>query len=89
MTEQMANLVQDICAAAESQAQGSQVIARSVEGISRMTSEITHHMRQMQQSLASLVELTNSLHSRVSVFRISASDLHPSEGRERRNGDTP
>jgi len=89
VTEQMANLVQDICAAAESQAQGSQLIARSVEGISRMTSEITHHMRQMQQSLASLVELTNSLHSRVSVFRISASGLHPSEGRERRNGDTP
>jgi len=89
VTEQMANLVQDICAAAESEAQGSQLIARSVEGISRMTSEITRHMRQMQQSLASLVELTNSLHSRVSVFRISASDLHPSEGRERRNGDTP
>ena len=89
VTEQMANLVQDICAAAESEAQGSQLIARSVEGISRMTSEITRHMRQMQQSLASLVELTNSLHSRVSVFRISASDLHPSEGKERRNGDTP
>ena len=89
VTEQMANLVQDICAAAESEAQGSQLIARSVEGISRMTSEITRHMRQMQQSLASLVELTNSLHSRVSVFRISASGLHPSEGRERRNGDTP
>jgi methyl-accepting chemotaxis protein len=73
VTEQMANLVQDICTAAESEAQGSQLIARSVEGISRMTSEITRHMRQMQQSLASLVELTNSLHSRVSVFRISAS----------------
>jgi methyl-accepting chemotaxis protein len=89
VTEQMANLVQDICAAAESEAQGSQLIARSVEGISRMTSEITRHMRQMQQSLASLVELTNSLHSRVSVFRISASGLHPSEERERRNGDNP
>jgi len=73
VTEQMANLVQDICTAAESEAQGSQLIARSVEGISRMTSEITRHMRQMQQSLASLVEMTNSLHSRVSVFRIDAS----------------
>jgi len=83
VTEQMANLVQDICTAAESQAQGSQLIARSVEGISRMTSEITRHMRQMQQSLSSLVELTNSLRSRVSVFRISAPDHHSSGGKER------
>ncbi len=81
VTEQMANLVQDICTAAESQAQGSQLTARSVEDILRMTSEITRHMRQMQQSLSSLVELTNSLRSRVSVFRISASDLHPSDFR--------
>jgi len=73
VTEQMANLVQDICTAAESQAQGAQLIVRSVEGISRMTSAITGHMRQMQQSLSSLVELTNSLRSRVSVFRIIAS----------------
>ncbi len=71
VTEQMADLVQGICSAADSQAQGSQLIARSVEGISRMTSEITQHMRQMQQSLASLVELTNGLRSRVSVFRIA------------------
>lgn len=71
VTEQMADLVQGICSAADSQAQGSQLIARSVEGISRMTSEITQHMRQMQQSLASLVELTNALRSRVSVFRIA------------------
>jgi methyl-accepting chemotaxis protein len=89
VTEQMANLVQDICTAAESQAQGTQLIARSVEGISRMTSEITRHMRQMQQSLASLVELTNSLRSRVTVFRIGASDLHHSGEKERRSGDTP
>ncbi len=71
VTEQMADLVQGICSAADSQAQGSQLIARSVEGISRMTSEITQHMRQMQQSLASLVELTNALRARVSVFRIA------------------
>jgi methyl-accepting chemotaxis protein len=73
VTEQMADLVQGICSAADSQTQGSQLIARSVEGISRMTSEITQHMRQMQQSLASLVELTNALRSRVSVFRIAPS----------------
>ena len=92
VTEQMADLVQDIAklaervsiprSAADSQTQGGQrqpTINRgstaptvgSVEGISRMTTEITQHMRQMQQSLTHLIDLTNSLRSRVSVFRIS------------------
>lgn len=70
VTEQMAGLVQGICEASESQAQGSQRVVRSVEEISRMTSEITQQMRHMQQSLAHLVELTNALSSRMSVFRI-------------------
>ena len=34
-----------------------------------MTSEITQHMLEMQQSLSHLVELTNLLRTRVSVFR--------------------
>ncbi len=86
VTEQMADLVQDIAklaervsiprSAADSQTQGGRRQAHaptvgSVEGISRMTTEITQHMRQMQQSLTHLVDLTNSLRSRVSVFRIS------------------
>jgi methyl-accepting chemotaxis protein len=90
VTEQMADLVQDIAKLAERlsiprsaasaklaervsipQAQGSHLMIGSVEGISRMTSEITQNMRQMQQSLTHLVDLTNSLRSRVSVFRIS------------------
>jgi methyl-accepting chemotaxis protein len=71
VTEQMADLVQGISSAANNQAQGSHLMIGSVEGISRMTSEITQHMRQMQQSLTHLVDLTNSLRSRVSVFRIS------------------
>ncbi len=70
VTEQMANLVQGIHGAAESQAQGSQLVVSAVEDISRMTQEITAHMRQMQQSLIHLVELTNSLRSRMGVFRI-------------------
>jgi methyl-accepting chemotaxis protein len=70
VTEQMANLVQGICGALESQAQGSQLVVSAVDEISRMTREITTHMRQMQQSLAHLVELTNSLRSRMGVFRI-------------------
>ncbi len=76
VTEQMADLVQGISSAADSQTQGGRRQAHaptvgSVEGISRMTTEITQHMRQMQQSLTHLVDLTNSLRSRVSVFRIS------------------
>jgi len=70
VTQQMANLVQDICMAAESQAQGSQLVVRSIEEIFRMTSEITLQMRKMQQSMTHLVELTDSLRSRMSVFRI-------------------
>jgi methyl-accepting chemotaxis protein len=71
VTTQMSNLVEDICAAAESQAQGSRRVTYSVEEISRMTSEITQHMLEMQQSLAHLVELTNLLRTRMAVFRIT------------------
>ena len=71
VTEQMAGLVQGICSASDSQAQGTQLVVHSVEEISRMTTDITHHMRHMQQSLAHLVELTNSLRSRMSIFRLS------------------
>ncbi|HEY1354038.1 MAG TPA: methyl-accepting chemotaxis protein [Ktedonobacteraceae bacterium] len=71
VTAQMSNLVEDICAAAESQAQGSRRVSYAVEEISRMTSEITRHMLEMQQSLAHLVELTNLLRTRMSVFRIA------------------
>ncbi len=71
VTTQMSNLVEDICAAAENQAQGSRRVSYSVEEISRMTSEITQHMLEMQQSLAHLVELTNLLRTRMSVFRIT------------------
>ncbi len=70
VTTQMSNLVEEICAASESQALGSQRVAYSVEEISRVTSEITRHMLEMQQSLAHLVELTNLLRTRMSVFRI-------------------
>ncbi len=73
VTEQMADLVQGICDAADSQARGSQLVTHSIEDISSMTSEITQHMRQMQQSMAHLVELTNSLRARMSIFRVSPS----------------
>jgi twitching motility protein PilJ len=71
VTEQMANLVERICTTTESQNQGSQLVVHAVEQIAQMTSEISQHMRHMQQSLGHLVELTNSLRSRLAVFRIA------------------
>jgi methyl-accepting chemotaxis protein len=71
VTEQMLGLVQSICGAADRQTEGSQVVSGAIEQIAQMTREITQHMRHMQQSLAHMVELTNSLRSRLAFFRIS------------------
>ena len=71
VTERMAGLVQGICAAADHQARGSKLVVSAVSQISQMTGEITQHMRHLQQSLSHLVELTNSLRLRMSVFRIT------------------
>ena len=71
VTEQMAELVQNICTTAESQSQGSKMVVYAVEEISRMTGEIAEQTGNLNQSLAHLVELTNSLRSRMSVFRVA------------------
>lgn len=71
VTEQMAELVQGICSAADNQAQGSQLAVSAVEHISQTTAEINQHMKHMQQALHQLVDLTNSLRSRLAVFRIA------------------
>jgi methyl-accepting chemotaxis protein len=70
ITEQLANLIQGIFSSAENQAQGSHLVVDAVKEILHMTSDITLHMREMQQTMAHLVELTNSLRSRMSVFRV-------------------
>ncbi len=71
VTEQMADLMQNICTAAESQSQSSRLVVYAVEEISRMTGEIAGQTGNLNQSLAHLVELTNSLRSRMSVFRVA------------------
>jgi methyl-accepting chemotaxis protein len=71
VTERLANLVEGICNATDDQAQGAKLVVDAVEQISQMTSEITQHMKHMQQSLGHLVELTNSLRARLSIFRIA------------------
>jgi methyl-accepting chemotaxis protein len=67
----MADLMQNICTAAESQSQSSRLVVYAVEEISRMTGEIAGQIGNLNQSLAHLVELTNSLRSRMSVFRVA------------------
>lgn len=71
VTEQLSSLIDGICATAENQMQGSQLVVGAVNEILRVTGGITLHMREMQQSMGHLVELTNSLRSRMSVFRLA------------------
>jgi methyl-accepting chemotaxis protein len=73
VTERLANLVEGICLATDGQAEGAKLVVDAVEHISQMTTEINQHMKYMQQSLGHLVESTNSLRSRLSVFRIAES----------------
>jgi methyl-accepting chemotaxis protein len=69
--EDMVEMMQGLGPAAESQTQGSQLVAHSVEEIARMASEIAGQCGHMKQSLAHLVELTNSLRSRFAVIRVT------------------
>ena len=71
VTEQMADLVQNICNAAESQSQSSKMVVYAVDEISRMTGEIAEQTGNLNQSLAHLVELTNSLRLRMAVFHVA------------------
>ncbi|HZR43629.1 MAG TPA: methyl-accepting chemotaxis protein [Ktedonobacteraceae bacterium] len=71
VTEQLTSLIQGICTTAENQTQGSQLVVSAVNEILRMTVAINQHMREMQQSMSHLVELSNSLRSRLSIFRLA------------------
>ena len=71
VTDQLSVLIEDVCSTAENQTQGSQVVVSSVDEILRMTADITQHMREMQQSMVHMADLTNSLRQRISVFRIA------------------
>lgn len=70
ITEQLTNLIEGICSTADSQKQGSQLVVSAVQEILRMTADITQHMREMQQSMEHLAGLTDSLRTRMAVFRI-------------------
>ncbi len=71
VTDQLSRVIEDVCSTAENQLQGSPLVVSSVDEILRMTADITQHMREMQQSMVHMADLTNSLGQRISVFRIS------------------
>ncbi len=69
ITEQLSNLIQGIYSSAQNQEQGSQLVVGSVQEILRMTGDITRHTREVQKSLSHLVQLTDSLRTRMAMFR--------------------
>jgi methyl-accepting chemotaxis protein len=71
VTDQLSGLIEDVCATAENQTQGSQLVVSSVDEILRMTADITQHMREMQESMVHMADLTNSLRQRLQVFHIT------------------
>src|SRR5579884_3491250 len=70
ITEQLSNLIQGIYSSAQNQEQGSQLVVGSVQEILRMTGDITRHTREVQKSLSHLVQLTDSLRTRMAMFLI-------------------
>ncbi len=78
VTDDLTNLIKGIFNTAENQSQGSQAMLKSINDVSHMTSDVNLHMQEMQKSMNRLVESTNSLRSRLSVFRLSE---HPVDGR--------
>jgi methyl-accepting chemotaxis protein len=71
ITEHLTSLIQGICATADNQSQSAQLVVNAIKEILRITEGTTQHMRGMQQSLEHLIELTNSLRSRMALLRIN------------------
>jgi len=71
ITEHLTSLIQGICATADNQSQSAQLVVNAIKEILRLTEGTTQHMRGMQQSLEHLIELTNSLRSRMALLRIN------------------
>jgi methyl-accepting chemotaxis protein len=69
ITEQLPDLVEGICVAAENQSQGSQMAVNALNEIFRTKTDISGHMQEMQSSMTHLVELTNLLRSRMALLR--------------------
>ncbi|MBE3561654.1 MAG: GAF domain-containing protein [Ktedonobacteraceae bacterium] len=71
VTEQLNNLVNEICTMIEKQAEGSKQVIRAISDISSTNEDNTSHTHEIQQSLAHLVELTDSLRSRMAALHLT------------------
>ncbi|GCF09077.1 methyl-accepting chemotaxis protein [Dictyobacter arantiisoli] len=70
VTDQLTQLIDGICSTAGNQMQGSQLVVTAISEILRMTGDVTRHMHDMQQSTNSLVEISNTLRSRLSSLHL-------------------
>nr|MBA2680347.1 methyl-accepting chemotaxis protein [Ktedonobacteraceae bacterium] len=71
VTDNLTNLIKEIFNTAENQSQGSQAVLKAISDVARVTRDVNLHMQEMEKSMNRLVESTNSLRSRLSVFRLS------------------
>ncbi|HEY4036020.1 MAG TPA: methyl-accepting chemotaxis protein, partial [Ktedonobacteraceae bacterium] len=70
VTEQLTNLVQNICTAAENQSQSSQTAVNTISEISRIKNHNADYLQDMHQLVAHLLELANSLSLRMAAVRL-------------------
>jgi methyl-accepting chemotaxis protein len=70
VTEQLTNLVQNICTAAESQSQSSQTAANAISEFFCTKNYNASHLQETHQLVAHLLELANSLSLRTAAVRL-------------------
>jgi len=69
VTEQLTNLVQNICTAAENQSQNSQMAVNAISEFFRVKTDNADYLQEMHQLVAHLLELANSLSLRMAAVR--------------------
>ena len=69
VTEQLTNLVQNICTAAENQSRNSQMAVNAIGEIFRVKTDNAGYLQEMHQLVARLLELANSLSLRMAAVR--------------------
>ncbi len=70
VTEQLTNLIQNICAAAESQSQNSHIAVNAMSELLRVENDNTRSLQEIRQLSAHLLELANSLGLRMVAVRL-------------------
>jgi methyl-accepting chemotaxis protein len=71
VTNQLSGLIEEIRTTTDNQMQGSRLVVGAVGEIRSMTSEVTQHTRDVQQSMDRLTNLADSLRSYMMAFRVA------------------